>query len=159
MKTLISPAEVPALVFGTSTTLRAEDIPLQTILAAERRYLQPVVGKTLYEELTAPSPSQTLTLFTEEYLKMPLALYVVSLLLPTIATQVGAAGVVRISGGSFEAVNERTLQRLRRRLRTDADTLLDRATSHLAANPNLFPSYNPQENIRERISVKGGVVL
>lgn len=160
MKTILTPAEVPSLVFGTTTTLRAEDVPLHTILAAERRYLQPVIGEALIAELTSDTtPASHLTQFAEEYLKRPLALYVVSVLLPTIALQVGAAGVVRISGGSLEAVDERTLQRLRRRLRTDADALLDKAAAHLAAHPDLYPSYNPRENIRERISFKGGVVL
>lgn len=159
MKTILTPQEVPTLVFGTSTTLRPEDVPSYTILAAERKYLRPVLGEALHDELVATKPASHLVTFAENYLKLPLALYVVSVLLPTIAAQVGAAGVVRISGESFKSVDEGTISRLVRRLRSDADALLDSATDYLASNPELFPSYNPSENIRERLSFKGGVVL
>ncbi len=159
MKSIVTPEEVPTLVFGTSTTLRPEDVPLHTILAAERKYLRPALGEALCDALTSEEPASHLVAFADDYLKLPTALYVASILLPTIATQVGAAGVVRISGESFRSVDERTILRLVRRMRSDADALLDSATDHLATHPDLFPEYKPSNNIRERISFKGGVVL
>ena len=77
----------------------------------------------------------------------------------TIALQVGAAGVVRVAGESFRAVDERSVMRLCRRLRSDAGALLDSATDYLAAHPELFPLYDPEENIRERTLLKGGIVV
>lgn len=159
MKMLITPEEVLNIVLGTSSTLRAEDVPEYTILAAQRRYLRPVLGEKFYEQLVAENPSEELQKFANGYLKTPLALYVVAILLPTIASQVGATGVVRLSGEKFDAVDSHTLRRLVRRLRSDADALLDGATSHLNDNAALFPDYDPSLNIRERISLKGGVVL
>lgn len=159
MKTLVSPAEVLAVAFGTTHTLRESDVPEHTILAAERKFLRPVLGEELYEKLTAEEPTSTDRAFVENYLKTPLALYVASLLLPTIALQVGAAGVVRVAGESFRAVDERSVMRLCRRLRSDAGALLDSATDYLAAHPELFPLYDPEENIRERTLLKGGIVV
>lgn len=159
MKRLVSPAEVLTIAFGTTHTLRESDVPEHTILAAERKFLRPVLGGELFDKLTAEESAATDRTFVENYLKMPLALYVASLLLPTIALQVGAAGVVRVAGESFRAVDERSIVRLCRRLRSDAGVLLDSAADYLAAHPDLFPLYRPEANVRERISLKGGVIV
>lgn len=159
MKPIISPAEVISLAFGTTHTLREGDIPTHTILATQRRFIRPVVGEELYALLTAESPEERVASFSAEYLKTPLALYVASQLLPSLAVQVGSAGVVRLSGESFEAADEGSLRRASRRLRCDADALLDAATDYLASSLSTFPEYHPSENIRERISMEGGVVL
>lgn len=156
MKSIVTPEEVPTIVFGTSTTLRPEDVPLHTILAAERKYLRPALGDALCDALTAEEPTSHLVAFADNYLKLPLALYVASILLPTIASQVGAAGVVRISGESFHPVDERTISRLVRRLRSDADALLDSATDHLASRPDLFPEYKPHI---PSVRMMGGVIV
>ena len=159
MKRLVSPAEVLTIAFGTTHTLRESDVPEHTILAAERKFLRPVLGGELFDKLTAEESAATDRTFVENYLKMPLALYVASLLLPTIALQVGAAGVVRVAGESFRAVDERSIVRLCRRLRSDAGALLDSAADYLAAHPDLFPLYCPEANVRHRLSLKGGIIV
>ncbi len=159
MKMIVSPAEVLAIAFGTTHTLRESDVPEHTIRAAERKFLRPVLGEEFFDEVVGANPSHEVESFAANYLKTPLALYVASLLLPTIASQVGAAGVVRVAGESFRAVDERTLHRLVRRLRSDASTLLDGATDHLAAHPEKYPLYDAHKSIRGRISLKGGVVI
>lgn len=159
MKTLVSPAEVLAIAFGTTHTLRESDVPEHTIRAAERKFLRSVLGEEFFDEVVGANPSHEVESFAANYLKTPLALYVASLLLPTIASQVGAAGVVRVAGESFRAVDERTLHRLVRRLRSDAGALLDGATDYLSSHPDIFPLYQAENNIRKRISLKGGVVI
>lgn len=159
MKTLISPAEVISIAFGTTHTLRPESVPIHTILSAERRLLRPVVGEQLCNELALDAPSEPYVSLFENYLKLPLALYAAYLALPAIAAQVGTAGVVRLRGEGFEPLDDHSVERLRRRLKADADALLDTATDHLAANPDLYPLYDPSQNVRSRISLKGGVCL
>ena len=159
MKTLLSPTEVVTIVFGTTHSLRPESIPQHTILSAQRRLLRPVVGEELYDHLVSDSPAEPYVAMFEEYLKTPLALYAAQLALPTIAAQVGTAGVVRLQGEGFEPLDGPSVEALRRRLRADADALLDAATDHLAAHPELYPLYNPAQNVRSRISLKGGVCL
>lgn len=162
MKPLISPAEVIRLAFGSNYSLHERDIPESTILAAQYRLLRPMVGRTLYsrlvseEEATATAPSITAL---AERLRTPLALYVVALLLPSLAARVGSLGVVRLEGEGFESADEATVARLCSRLRHDADALLDEATDYLLDNPTLYPDYNPHADIRRHISLSGGILL
>ena len=41
----------------------------------------------------------------------------------------------------------------------DADTLLDKAIDYVENNPAMFPEYDPKENIRRRVLIKGGFIL
>lgn len=156
MKTIVTPSEVLSLAFGTTHTLDEGAVPSHAILAAQESHLRPALGEQLYEALSAESADATLQEFAAEYLKLPLALYVASRLLPTLAVKVGSAGVVRLAGESFEAVDEQTLHRAVVRMRADADGLLSRATSHLASHPELFSAYEPTKRTRRII---GGVVM
>lgn len=155
MKPLITSAEVIAIAFGTTHTLREECVPSHTILAAQRRLLRPVLGAELYSLLMLDSPDNRSKELLDNYLKTPLALYVASLLLPTLAVQVGTAGVVRLRGEGFEAADEHSLRRAARRLRKDAEALLGAAKEYLAENSELFPEYAPEGSI----SLLGGIVL
>lgn len=155
MKTIVTPSEVLSLSFGTTHTLGEGAVPSYAILLAEESFLLPALGKELYQSV-AESSDATAQTFAEEYLKQPLALYVASRLLPTLALQVGSAGVVRLSGDSFEAADEKALRRAVARLRADADRLLARALDHLASHPELYPSYEPQPTSHR---IVGGVVI
>lgn len=161
MKLLITPAEVMKIAFGTTHTLHDEAIPSHTILAAQRRLLRPIIGAALYDQLTlddeaAPAHFATLV---DDYLKTPLALYVASLLLPTIAAKVGSMGVVKLSGEGIEPVEKQTLRRVCRRLRADANALMDVATDYLAHNRELFPLFNPNDDVRQRVSLTGSLLI
>jgi hypothetical protein len=158
MKQLITSAEVIALAFGTTHTLGEERIPSHTILAAQRRLLRPALGAELYSLLTLDTTDTPDTRYQElldNYLKTPLALYVASQMLPTLAVQVGTVGVVRLRGEGFEVADERLLRKAARRLRKDAEALLGVAAEYLAANPELFPEYAPEGSV----SLLGGMVL
>lgn len=159
MKQLITSAEVISIAFGTTNTLREEAVPAHTILAAQRRFLRPVVGRELFDLLVAENPSEECAKFTEEFIKVPLALYVASVVLPSLAVQVGTAGVVRLSGESFEVADSAAMRAALRRLRHDAEALIDAATEQLALLPTLGPLYSPEENVRSRTSLSGGIVL
>ncbi len=156
MKTIVTPPEVLSLAFGTTHTLEEGAVPSYAILLAQESFLLPALGRELYVALTAESADEVTQNFATEYLKQPLALYVASRLLPTLALQVGSAGVVRLAGESFEKVDDATLHRAVVRMRADADRLLARATAHLAAHPELYPSYEPQTPTRR---IVGGVVM
>lgn len=155
MKQLITATEVIAISFGTTHTLREECVPSHTILAAQRRLLRPALGGELYSLVTLDNPADRHKEFVDNFIKRPLALYVASLLLPTLAVQVGTAGVVRLRGEGFEAADERSLRRAVRRLRKDAQALLEAAKEYLAENSELFPEYAPEVSV----SLLGGVVL
>jgi hypothetical protein len=46
-----------------------------------------------------------------------------------------------------------------RRLRKDAEALMDAAIEHLASLPTLGALYRPEENVRSRTRLSGGIVL
>lgn len=156
MKTIVTPSEVLSLAFGTTHTLEEGAVPPHAILSAEESYLLPALGEELYKALKADGGDEVLQNLALEYLKQPLALYVASRLLPTLALRFGSAGVVRLAGESFEVVDDATLHRAVVRMRADADRLLARATSHLASHPELYPLYNPQARSHR---IVGGVVI
>jgi hypothetical protein len=124
--------------------------------------LRPALGAELYSLLTLDTTDTPDTRYQElldNYLKTPLALYVASLMLPTLAVTVGSAGVVRLSGESFEAADGVALRGAVRRLRHDAEALIDAATEHLASLPTLGALYRPEENVRSRTRLSSGIVL
>lgn len=156
MKTLITPSEVVALAFDSPHTIEQGAIPPHAILAAEQSFLLPALGEEFYESLFIEEPEAECVAFVEEYLKQPLALYVASRMVPVLAVRIGSAGAVRLAGESFEQVDEATLRKVVARLRNDADTLLCRALEYLAAHPQEFPLYNPQDHTRH---IVGGLVM
>lgn len=156
MKTLITPSEVISLAFGSPNTLSESAVPSYAILSAEESFLLPVLGREFYERLREERNNTDEQRLIADYLAQPLALYVASRLLPTLALQVGSAGVVRLSGESFEAADEMALRRAVSRLRADADRLLARALDYAASYPELYPSYNPQTTSHR---IVGGVVM
>ncbi len=159
MKQLITSAEVIDLAFGATHSLRPESIPTHTILAAQKRMVAPVVGEELFALLTAENPSEECRAFLEGYLKLPLALYVSALALPLMAVQVGTAGVVKLSGESFKAADQAAIRMASRRLRKDAEALMDAAIEHLVSLPTLGALYRPEENVRSRTRLSGGIVI
>lgn len=156
MKTLITPSEVISLAFGSPNTLSESAVPPYAILSAEESFLLPVLGREFYERLREKRNNTDEQRLLADYLAQPLALYVASRLLPSIALQVGSAGVVRLSGESFEAADEMALRRAVSRLRADADRLLARALDYAASHPELYPSYNPAQRLHR---IVGGVVM
>ncbi len=155
MKTLITPAEVVALAFGTSNSIRAQQVSEATIVAAQRKYLLPVLGSTLLDDLLYGFYGEEVI----EPLKMALALYVKRLMLPALAAQVGMAGVVRYVGEGYTDVDAVTFGRLLTRTKADADAVLDAVVDIMETNPDLYPSYDAAENVRHRINIASKVIL
>lgn len=180
MELLITPARVAEMAFRAPDRIAADAIPCATILAAQQKFIKPVVGRALYDALCGGAyPS-----LTEDYLAMPLALYVKMLMLPSLAVQVGAAGVVEVNSKNLARVGDEKLRAAIIRLKDDAGALMRRATDHIEASGEVsgtleasgapgeisgasdpisggtaYPEYDPHENILNRCSVAGGVVL
>ncbi len=97
--------------------------------------------------------------FVEEFVAPPLALYVKVLMMPSLALQTGAAGVVEPAGKNIARTSDSRLTAAINRLRADAAALIRRAVEHVEANPDSFPEYDPRHNILNHVSTAGGVVL
>lgn len=155
MEKLITAAEVVALAFGGEENFRASEISDAAILAAQQKFIRPVLGGALCKAME----QNRQTTLHNTYLKPALALYIKFLVLPALAAQVSMAGVVAYIGEGYRSVDTVTFRRLLRRIRSDADALLDAAIDYIESNAALFPEYDPEQNIRNRVRLEGGVVL
>lgn len=151
---LMTPAEVRQTAFTDSDFVRNETITEAQIAAAQQKYLRPVFGK-LYDVLGESRYAE----FVSGRIKPTLAYYVRSLVLVEMSASVGSLGVTQGKNDFLSPLAARQLHLLRKQARNYADTLIDETVAWVEANPALFPEYDTRENIRHRISLKGGVAV
>lgn len=155
MELLITPAQVAAAAFRAPDFISENAVPEATILAAQQKFVRPVIGPALFDALCMGKYPELLA----DHLFSPLALYVKMLMLPSLAVQAGTAGVVEANPKNFAKAGDAKLRGAIRRLRADASALMRRAVGHIEAAPGKYPEYDPDENIMNRCSTAGGVVL
>lgn len=154
MKTIMTVAEVEQIAFG-DVALPEGCLSERDVQVAQLRYLAPSLGEEMYAAVLAGRYTE----LADEWLKPALALFVKAAVLPSLALRVGAAGVVRYGGETFDAAAAEDVAAWSRRVRCDANTLLDAARRQMAADPEAYPEYDPQGDVRCRTSIAGGVVL
>ncbi len=155
MDLLITPAQVAETAFRAPDFITPDAVPEATILAAQQKFVRPVLGVALCDALCRGEYSSLLA----DYIALPLALYTKMLMLPRLAVQAGAAGVVEAHGANLARAGEVRLNAAIRRLRGDAAALMRRAVEHIESVPDAYPEYDSRENILNRCSIEGGVVL
>lgn len=151
---MITAEEVVALAFGGDAHLDRAKISDGVILAAQNKFIRPVLGGVYDVAHTPPYLS-----FVNEWVKLPLALYIKWLLLPELIVEVGASGVVVRSCEDYVSASEEQLRVMMQRLRSEAEALLDRAVEELDKHPSLYTAYSPKDNVRCRTRIVGGVVI
>ena len=152
-RVMITADEVVALAFGGDAYLDKKKISESVIRAAQRKFVRPVLG-AVCDMTTRPY-----TTFLDEWVKPALAHYVKWLLLPELLVEVGASGVVVRSCEEYVGAGPEELRLLMQRVRSEADALMDRAVEELDKTPTLYPAYAPNENVRRRTRIVGGVVI
>ncbi len=150
----MTPSEVAALAFGGENNVRMEFVTEAAIVTAQHRFLRPLLG-TLYGALEGGRYPQLL----DGYVKAALAQWVKFLILPALSAQTGVMGVVQYEGPGFSGAGDKALNRLLRRTRSDAYALTDSLVEHIESSPAAYPEYDPSENIRNTVSIAGGIVL
>lgn len=151
---LITATEVVKLAFGGSQRVRTEEISDAIIISAQQKFITPVIGD-LFEAICNGRYSDLL----ENYIKEPLALYIKYLLIPNFTTQVGMVGVVQHFGEGYKGADTKSLRRLLKSVKSDAQILLDTAIELIEANPTDYPEYEKQNNVRNRVKIGGQIVL
>ena len=140
MALLITPAEVLETAFPATEQFRDDLIRPTMIEVAQLQYLQPVFG-ALFDALEEERYSD----FVSTYIKPPLAYYIRCMVIDELTY--GSPASIRLQ------------ERLRRQARTTAERLLDRAVGVIEANPESFPEYDPEQNLRHCLLLKGGFIL
>jgi hypothetical protein len=154
MELLITPETVAETAFCAPDFITADAIPPATILAAQQKFIRPVLGG-LYGSLCRGEYPE----FLAEYIVPPLALYVKLSMLPSLAVQAGMAGVVEADPENLVRASEAKLRDAVRRLRSDATALMRRAVERIESDPAAYPEYNPRHNVLNRCSIEGQIVL
>ena len=151
---MITAEEVVELAFGGDAHLDRAKISEGVIIAAQNKFIRPVLGVVYDLAHTAPSAA-----FVNEWVKLPLALYIKWLLLPELIVEVGASGVVVRSCEDYVSASSQQLRVMMQRLRSEAEALLDRAVEELEKNASLYTAYSAKDNVRCRTRIVGGVVI
>ncbi|MBO5903435.1 MAG: hypothetical protein J6Q40_05535 [Tidjanibacter sp.] len=153
-KKMITAEEVVELAFGGDAHLDRAKISEGVIIAAQNKFIRPVLGVVYDLAHTAPYAA-----FVNEWVKLPLALYIKWLLLPELIVEVGASGVVVRSCEDYVSASSQQLRVMMQRLRSEAEALLDRAVEELEKNASLYTAYSAKDNVRCRTRIVGGVVI
>lgn len=152
MKLLISSKEITAMLPpGNYDTM----IPETTIIAAQSRFIKPVLGNRLYDAIEAGKYND----LTEQLLKPALAMYAYYLAIPSIAFRTGNLGVVRFKSDYYSPADHEAILRLRKAVRSEAESGMQLLVEHIETNIDMFPEYDRAQNIKHRISITGGLVL
>lgn len=143
------------MVFRAPDFITGDAVGEATILAAQQKFVRPVLGDALCEALARGTHPGLLA----DFVRPALALYVKALMLPSLAVQSGAAGVVEVNSRNLAGAGAAKLRAAVRRLRGDASALMRRAVEHIESAPDAWPEYDPALNILNRCSIDGGVVI
>lgn len=154
MNTLISPAQVLRRAFTPDEPLPPATIDEATVAAAEHRYIVPVIGPALYKRLLAGDHAD----FRDSFLAAPIALFARLIVQPRLDIRTGQCGTAAPKGDFGQPAAATALRTRQRALRTEARTLLRRASEHLAAHWNEFPEYDPAHDILKRCSTDGNLI-
>ena len=154
MKTLITPHEVAQLTFGNDEYLAAERITEADIIAAEVRYIRPVLGAALHERLLEGAYPE----FVVDYLAAPIARYTRLVVQPQLDLRTDRGGTTTPKPEGAQPAGEEVRRRQRRTLLTEARTLLRRASRYLSDHREEFAEYDPAQDILKRCSIDGGLV-
>lgn len=149
MKTLVTPREVMSLAFSTDEVYNIAVVTDLDIRAAEERYLRPIVGRELYEQLLEGSyPS-----LRDDYIAPQVAAWTRYIVEPLLASRCDTC----LEAATSTAENEATAERCRS-LRLRARTLSRALTEHLNTRAADYPEYTPDTNPLNRCSIDGNIV-
>lgn len=154
MNTLITTTQLLQLAFSHGEYLTPDALAEADISAAEQRYILPVVGPELYEQLLAGDHAD----FRQGYLAAPLALYTRLLLQPRLDIRTGEAGTTAPKSSWSQPADDEALRRQRHALRCEARALMRRAVRYLESHSDEFPAYRSDRNILNRCTTDGGFV-
>ena len=98
------------------------------------------------------------TEFRDGYLAAPIALFVRLLVQPRLDIRTGQCGTTAPKGSSGQPAADTPLRARQQALRTEARTLLRRASEYLSDHRDEFPEYDPARDILKRCSTDGCLV-
>lgn len=154
MKNLITNEQVISLAFGDGEYISPEVILDSDIASAAFRYITPVVGAELYEELLEDKHPTLLC----DYVAPALAMAVRTLVQPALNVRTGQLGLQISSSLRADSSTKTAMQSLQKSLRLRRQTLLKRLSAYLKNHASEFPAYDPSCDALQKCSIDGGYI-
>ena len=154
MKNLITNEQVIALAFGDGEYVSPEVILPADIALAEDRFILPVVGAELYQELLDGSQKVLL----DDYVAPALAMAVRTIVQPALNVRTGQAGLHISSSMRADSSTKSAMSMLQHSLVHRRQGLLRRLSNYLKQNASAYPSYNQSGDALQKCSIDGGYV-
>ena len=154
MKNLITNEQVISLAFGDGEYLSSEVVLDSDIASATTRYLIPVVGTELYEEMLNGSHRP----LVEEFVAPALAMAVRTIIQPALNVHTGQGGLYIPSSARSDTSIRTTTQALQKSLVRRRQALLRRLSNYLKDNASEFPSYKASNDAMQKCRIDGGYV-
>ena len=154
MKNLITNEQVISLAFGDGEYIAPEAVLDADIAAAIFRYIVPIVGTKLYEEMVDGAHAS----LVEDYVAPALAIAVRTMIQPALNVRTGQTGLHIPTSARSDTSTRSTTQALQRSLRARRQTLLKRLSNHLKTHASEFASYDASHDIMQHCSTDGGII-
>ena len=154
MQNLITNEQVISLAFGDGEYISPSVVLASDISAAEYRYIIPIVGEQLYEELLKGSHATLLN----DYVAPALAMAVRTMIQPSLNVRTGELGLYIPSSARSDTAIKTAVHTLHKSLRLRRQSLLKRLSNYLKRNASEFASYDAGNDIMQRCSIDGGYV-
>ena len=154
MKNLITNEQVISLAFGDGEYLSPEVVLDSDIVAAAEKYILPVVGEELYEEMVNGSHRS----LVDNFVAPALAMAVRTMIQPALNVRTGQTGLHISSSMRADTSTKSAAQMLQKSLYARRQVLLKRLSNHLKRHASEFASYNPEKDVLQRCSINGGYV-
>ena len=154
MKNLITNEQVISLAFGDGEYLSPEVVLDSDIVAATEKYIVPVVGAELYEEMVNGSYRS----LVDNFVAPALAMAVRTMIQPALNVRTGQTGLHISSSMRADTSTKSAAQMLQKSLYARRQVLLKRLSNHLKHHASEFASYNPEKDVLQRCSINGGYV-
>ncbi|MBR2326037.1 MAG: hypothetical protein IKA49_01605 [Alistipes sp.] len=154
IKKLISAEQVISLAFGDGEYISAAVVGDADIASAEARYILPIVGESLYEELHDGEHESLLA----EYVAPALAMAVRCMLQPALNVRTGMGGLSVSTSMRSDSSTKSAIEQLQRSLVKRRQMLLRRLSDYLKQHAEEFPSYDESADAMQRCRIDGGYV-
>ena len=154
MKNLITNEQVIKLAFSDGEYVSPEVVLDSDIASAADRYIVPIVGTELYEEMLGGSHTTLL----DDYVAPALAMAVRTMIQPSLNVRTGELGLYIPSSARSDTAIKTAVHTLHKSLRLRRQSLLKRLSNYLKRNASEFASYDAGNDIMQRCSINGGYV-
>lgn len=159
----ITAQQVIDLSLSERPNYKADKIRDAIILAAQEEWIRPVLGEAFYhhlqQELSNGELTEYNTILIEKFVRPCLAFYVKYLALPDLENPLTNTGSQELFGQSSKPISKENKVQKQAAAKRTGDSLAGVLTRFIESNKAVFSLYLEENNVRNRVSIRCGVIL